>query len=99
MSISVSRIAVIPLLETIRVLREESDIMEFALGLEPIIKLAAWETTTLEVDFVSAAPDLVVIRRAVRRILYVRLNGFCVNLRSLISLALRCHSGDLSFRD
>jgi hypothetical protein len=49
------------LLKAIPVLGEQSDLAEFALGPEPIIKLAAWETAALEVDFVSTAPDLVVI--------------------------------------
>jgi len=48
-----------PLLKTIPVLCEKGDLAEFALGPEPIIKLASWETAALEMDFVRSAPDLV----------------------------------------
>ena len=86
-----------PLLKTIPVLCEKGDLAEFALGPEPIIKLASWETAALEIDFVSAAPDLVVIRLVVRsNIFCVRLNGSWVKLQSLISFALRCHTRNLS---
>jgi len=78
-------------------LREESGLAEFALGLQPIIKVAAWDTAPFKIDFVSAQPDLVVVRCLVRRIFCVRLNGICVNFQSVIPLALRCHSGDLSW--
>jgi hypothetical protein len=50
---------------------------EFALGPEPIIKFAAWETAALEIDFISAAPDLSVIRLLIRSgIFCARLIGF-----------------------
>jgi hypothetical protein len=81
------------LLKTIPVLCEKSDLSEFALGPEPIIKLAAWETPALEIDFVSAAADLVVIRLVVRgSISCARLIGSCVKFQSLTSPALRCHT-------
>jgi hypothetical protein len=96
-SISVSRIAAM-LLKTIQVRCEKSDLAEFALSPEPIIKLAAWQTPALEIDFVSAAPDLVVIRLAVRSSIFcARLNGSCVKLQGLTSPALRCHTQALSF--
>ena len=67
------------LLKTIPVWREKSDLAEFALSPKPIIKFAAWETAALEINFISAAPDLVVIRLAVRGGIFpARLNGFCV---------------------
>jgi hypothetical protein len=88
-----------PLLKTIPVLCEKGDLAEFALGPEPIIKLASWETAALEIDFVSAAPDLVGIGLVIcRSIFCVRLSGCCVKLQSLISLALRGHIRNLSCR-
>ena len=58
------------------------------LGPEPILKFAAWETAALEIDFISAAPDLVVIRSGI----CARLLGFCVEFENLTSPALRCHT-------
>jgi hypothetical protein len=50
---------------------------EFALGPEPIIKFAAWETAALEIDFIGAAPDPSVIRLLIRSgIFCARLIGF-----------------------
>ena len=81
------------LLKTIPVLCEKSDLAEFALSPEPIIKFAAWETAALEINFISAAPDLVVIRLVVRGgIFRARLNGFCVELQNFTSPAPRCHT-------
>jgi hypothetical protein len=80
------------LLKTIPVLCEKSDLSEFALGPEPIIKFAAWETAALEIDFISAAPDLVVIWLVIRSgIFCARPVGFCVEFQNLTSPALRCH--------
>lgn len=66
-------------LKTIPVLCEKSDLSEFALGPEPIIKFAAWEAATLEINFISAAPDLVVFRFEIRCGTFcARLIGSCV---------------------
>jgi hypothetical protein len=87
------------LLKTIPVLCEKSDLAEFALSPEPIIKFAAWQTSALEIDFISAAPDLVVIRLVIRSgISRAGLVGFCVEFQTLTSPALRCHTQDLSLR-
>ena len=68
-------------LKTIPASFEKSDLLEFAFGPEPIIKLIAWETVTLKIDFICAAPDFFVTWRVVcRSMLCVRLNGTCVNL-------------------
>ena len=92
MSISVSRIAAM-LLKTIPVCCETSDVSEFALGPEPIIKFAASETAALAIDFISAAPDLVVIRFVIGSgIFCARLIGFCVEFQNLTSPALRWHA-------
>jgi hypothetical protein len=85
------------LLKTIPVLCEKSDLAEFALSPKPIIKFAASETAALEINFISAAPDLVVIRFVVRSgIFRARLNGFCVEFQNFTSPALRSHAQDLS---
>jgi hypothetical protein len=85
-------------LKTIPVLCEKSDLSEFALGPEPILKFAAWETATLEIDFISAAPDIVVIQLAIRSgIFSARLVGFRVEFQNLTSPALRCHTQPLPF--
>ena len=47
MSVSIFGAGVTPLLKTIPVLFEKSDLLEFAFGAEPIIKLIAWEAATL----------------------------------------------------
>jgi len=77
------------LLKTIPVWCEKSDLREFALGPEPIIKFAAWETAALEIDFISAAPDLSVIRSG---ICCARLIAFRVEFQNLTSPALRWHA-------
>jgi hypothetical protein len=85
--------------KTIPVLCENSGLPEFPLGPEPIIKFAAWETAALEIDFISAAPDVVVIRFMIRSgIFCARLTGSCVELENLTSPALRCHIQALSLR-
>jgi len=45
------------LLKTIPVLFEKSDLLELAFCPQPIIKLIAWETVALNIDFIGAAPD------------------------------------------
>ena len=71
------------LLKTIPVCCEKSDP-------QPIIKFAASETAALEIDFISAAPDLVVIRFVIGSgIFCARLIGFCVEFENLTSPALR----------
>src|SRR6266478_8020415 len=72
---------------------------KFAFGLEPVLKLSTWEAAALKIDFVSAAPDLVVIQCVVCRTGFcARLNRACVKLQSLVSLALQCHTRVPSFR-
>ena len=71
---------------------------EFAFRLEPILKLTSWQAAALLVNFVSAAPDLVVILCVVcRGIFCVRRNGACVKLQILISLGIQCHTQVPSF--
>jgi hypothetical protein len=71
----------------------KEQLSEFVLGPEPIIKFAAWETAALEIDFISAAPDLAVIGFVIRSgIFCTRLIGFCVEFGNLASPALRCHT-------
>ncbi len=99
MSISVSGAGATPLLNTTPALFEKSDLLEFAFGPVPIIKLIAWEGATLKIDFICAAPDFFVSWCVVcRSIFLVRLNGTCVKLYSLTSLAFQCHTRVLSFR-
>jgi hypothetical protein len=45
------------LLKTIPASFEESDLLEFTFGPEPIIKLIAWVAVALKIDFIGAAPD------------------------------------------
>jgi hypothetical protein len=59
---------------------------------EPIIKFAAWETAAREIDFISAAPDLAVIRSGI----CARLLDFFVEFENLTSPSLRCHTQNLS---
>jgi hypothetical protein len=90
---------VTPLLKTIPVLFEKSDLLEFTFGAEPIIKLIAWEAVTLEIDFVGAAANFFVTRRVIcRSIRCVRLNETCVMLQSHTSFAFQCHARALPFR-
>jgi len=58
---------VTPLLKTIPVFFEKSDLLEFTFGPKPIIKLIAWMAVTLKVDFICAAPDFFVSWRVVCR--------------------------------
>jgi hypothetical protein len=60
MSISVSGVGATQSLKTIPVFREKSDLLEFAFGLQPIIKLIAWEAAVLKKDFVCATADFFV---------------------------------------
>jgi len=55
-SISVLGVSATPL-KTIPALLEESDLFEFTLGPEPIIKLIAWEAVTLKINLISASSD------------------------------------------
>jgi hypothetical protein len=88
MSISVFSVGATPLLKTIPTPFEKTNLLEFAFGPEPIIKLVAWEAVTLKIDFICAAPDFFVTWRVVcRRIFCVRLNWVCAKLQSFNSLA------------
>src|SRR5258706_14622896 len=49
-----------PLLNTIPVSCEKSDLLEFPFGPEPIVNLVAWEAATLKIDFICATPDFFV---------------------------------------
>jgi hypothetical protein len=81
MSISVSGVGATPLLKTIPASCEECDLLDFAFGPVPIIKLIAWEAATLKIDFVCTAPDFFVTWCVVSRSIFrVRLNGTCVGL-------------------
>jgi hypothetical protein len=87
MSISVSGVGATPSLKTIPVFRKESDFLEFAFGLHPIIKLIAWEAAMLKIDFICATADFFVTWCVVcRNISCVRLDGARVNLQTLFSL-------------
>src|SRR5260370_19653080 len=87
MSISVLGAGVTLLLKAIPVLSEQSELLEFAFGPEPIIKLIAWVAVTLKIDFIGAAPDFFMTWCVVSRsILCLRLSGTCVMLQSDISL-------------
>jgi hypothetical protein len=67
---------------------KERRTFEFAFGLEPILKLTPWQAAALQIDFVSATPDVVVIYCVVcRSIFCVRLNRACAKLQILIFLA------------
>jgi hypothetical protein len=88
-----------PVFFSCRGYHKERRTFEFAFGLEPILKLTPWQAAALQINFVSAAPDLVVIWCVVcSGIFCVRLNGACVKLQSLISLAFQGHTRVLSFR-
>src|SRR5260370_19384495 len=76
--------------------------LEFAFGLQPIVKLIAREAATLKIDFIGAVPDFFATWRMVcGSVFCARLNGACVRLQSLIFLAftLQCHTRVLSFRN
>ena len=88
-----------PLLKTIPASFEKCDLLDFAFGPVPIIKLIAWEAATLKIDFVCTAPDFFVTWCVVSRSIFcLRLNGTCVGLQSLASFAFQCHTRVLSFR-
>jgi len=95
-SISVLGVSATPL-KTIPALLEESDLFEFTLGPEPIIKLIAWEAVTLKINLISASSDFFVAWRVIcRNFFYLRLIGTGVMPQSHISPVFRCHSRSLS---
>jgi len=53
-SISVFGVIAIPSLKTIPALFEESDLLKFTLGPEPIIKRVAREAVTLKINLIGA---------------------------------------------
>ena len=71
--------------------------LEFAFGLQPIVKLIAREAATLKIDFIGSEPDFFVTRPVVcRNNFRVRPNLTCAKLQSLMPLislafALQCH--------
>src|SRR6267378_6218597 len=66
---------------------------EFAFGLQPIVKLIAWEAATLKIDFIGPQPDFFVTGFVVcGRILWVRLNRAYANMHNLISLIVQFHT-------
>jgi hypothetical protein len=70
-----------PLLNTIPVSCEKSDLLEFALGPEPIVKLIAWEVATLKIDFKCATPDFFLTWYvAYGCLVCLMLERYCVNL-------------------
>jgi len=91
---------VVLLLKTIPASFEKRDLLELTFGPVPIIKLIALEAVTLKIDFIGAAPDFFVTWRVdYRSIFCLRLNGACMNLQSLISLAFQCHTRVPFFRN
>jgi hypothetical protein len=58
MSIPVSEVRAMSLL---KISCETSRAFEFTFSLEPVFKLIPRKATTLQINFVSASPDLVVI--------------------------------------
>jgi hypothetical protein len=99
MSISVFGIGAISSLAMTPGSFENSDLLEFTFGPEPIIERIAWEAVTLKIFFIGATPDLFVTWCVVcRSILCMRLNGTYVMLQGHISLAFQCHTRALSFR-
>ena len=98
MSLRVFRVGSIPLLKTIPASFEKSELLEFAFGSEPVIKLIAGVAVALKVNFISAAPDFFVTWCVVcRSILCARLIRTCTKLQTHISLPSSCHSRVLSF--
>jgi hypothetical protein len=66
---------------------------EFAFGLQPIIKLIAWEAATLKIDFIGPQPDFFVTGFVdYGGILWVRLIRAYANLQNLISLIFQFHT-------
>lgn len=99
MSISVVGIEVTPLLQTIPALFEKSDLLKFAFGPEPIIKLIARQAVALKVDFISTPPNFVATWCVISRSIFsVRRNGTCAVLQGHISLAFQCHTQTLPIR-
>jgi len=47
-------------LNTIPVSCEKSELLEFAFGPVPIVKLIPWEAATFKIDFICAPPDFFV---------------------------------------
>ena len=65
----------------------QRDPFEFALGPQPIVKLVAGTCSTLEIDLVGAALDLVVSGSVARRGFFPLLTAFCL---TLIPFKLEC---------
>jgi hypothetical protein len=61
MSIPISGVRAISLLKAMPVSYETSSGLEFVFGLEPILELTPRKATALQINFVSAPPDLAVI--------------------------------------
>src|SRR3981189_754957 len=60
---------------------------DFSLSLEPVLKLLAREAATLQINFVSATPNLVVIWcAAFRNTVRMRRDGVCVKLQRVSCL-------------
>jgi len=97
-SISVLGVSATPL-KTIPALLEESDLIEFTLGPEPIIKFIAWEAITLKINLISASSDFFAAWCVVsRNFFYLRLIGTGVMPQSHISPVFRSHTRVLSSR-
>src|ERR1700686_5182974 len=93
MSIPVSRVRAISLPKAIPVWCETSRVLDLVFGLEPILKLTPRQAAALQINFVSASPDLAVIYCVVcRGIFCAMLNGACVTLQSVTFLSFRCHT-------
>jgi hypothetical protein len=99
MSISVSGVGATPSLKTIPVFRKKSDFLEFAFGLQPIIKLIAWEAAVIKIDFIRATADFFVTWCMVcGNISCVRLDGARLNFQRFVSLAFQGDGRLLSLR-
>jgi hypothetical protein len=61
MSIPISGVRAISLLKAIPVSCENSRPLELVFGLEPILKLTPWQAAAFQINFVSAASDLVAV--------------------------------------
>ena len=78
---------------------KEGRAFQFAFSLEPIFKFTARQAAVLLINFVSTAPDVLVIERVVSRAIFdARLNGAFVKFQILISLAFQGHTCVLSLR-
>src|SRR6202030_3313095 len=72
---------------------KERRAFEFAFGLEPILKFVPGQAATLQINLVSAAPDVVMIGNVVcRNIFCARPTGACVTLQSPISFFFKSHT-------